>query len=528
MSINQKLKADDILQGRTAKSILQSRQILTDTPAQDILQGRTAKDFLKTRNTQDLLATSKTSVSSVKPFEYEEIDYSGFDKTQSKDHLTKQLNSQLDYYSQKGYNYPHQKDINFITDQMTYMLSEVGVQDIRQLGYKETPVADSIVNVIKKGNKFYTKYDQYDKKEIDPRLVTSTVNKGAGMYGSDTTTYKGTVKNEPVYTLINKETGEELKLGKYQGALTKYPGGEGFKWGNTTRTEGMTDFMIQFDKSGNPLIYPTYTDTATDLSGVMTLASVAMMGYPGLNVALGNTIAGQGASLVAKQAIGSAVINGTIAEVTGGDFFKAALTSAATPYMNAAFDSAFGNTLFNKIAPNMPSSVKRVVGSTIKNSVTQGVSAAISGGNIGDAMYKGAFQGAVAQGTTEFTTAAFTNDNLSFITNNTNLSSDQVFGLASLATSRGVGNLIEGNDFFDGVTEGLLTHGISTSVTNEVVGNMKNDMNPMALDFLTNTSYAVANLFVNAAVAGKQVSPEMIQKIILDQTMGQVFTQVKS
>ena len=69
--INKNLSAQDILKGRTAK---------------DILKGRTAKDILGNKTTTNLLDTQKQKTQT---FEFEDIDYSGFDKEQSKNNLTK-------------------------------------------------------------------------------------------------------------------------------------------------------------------------------------------------------------------------------------------------------------------------------------------------------------------------------------------------------------------------------------------------------------------------------------------------------
>ena len=503
--INKNLSAQDILKGRTA---------------QDILKGRTAKDILGNKTTTNLLDTQKQKTQT---FEFEDIDYSGFDKEQSKNNLTKQLNYQLDYYKQKGYSYPHQKDLNFITDQMSYMLSEGGIKDLRQLGYKEIETPDTIADVIKKGNKYYLKGKSHlDKqKEIDPRKVQRIVDKGKGMYGMDKVTYKGSIKNAPTYMLINKETGEELKVGKFQGAMHKYSDQQGFRWGNTTRTEGMTDFMIQFDKQGNPLIYPTYKDTATDLTGIMMVANVALMGS-GAALSIGNSIAGNVASQAVRQSIGQAVINGTIAEVTGGDFFKAALPAVITPIATQGLNTALGNTLF-KDYPNIGLNTKRVIGATITQSVAQGINAVIQGTDVGDAMAQGAIMGGVGQGIFEVSQKIFNDNNLNFISENTNLTNNQIRGLTTIAIQRGIGNLVEGNDFFDGVTEGLVAHGLSDSITNKVVSSIKETTDETAIKFVANNTKLITNLYINSTITGQKITPEILNKQIIRVNMTTAF-----
>ena len=60
---------------------------------------------------------------------------------------------------------------------------------------------------------------------------------------------------------------------------------KGLRWGNTTQTEGMTNFMIRFDENDNALIYPEYSDTSTEnlnMFGASVLAGAAATYGPGL------------------------------------------------------------------------------------------------------------------------------------------------------------------------------------------------------------------------------------------------------
>ena len=65
------------------------------------------------------------------------------------------------------------------------------------------------------------------------------------------------------------------------------------KWGNTTQTDGMTNFMIRFDENDNALIYPEYSDTSTDNLNmfVAAVAAGAAATYgPGLMSKLGTKV----------------------------------------------------------------------------------------------------------------------------------------------------------------------------------------------------------------------------------------------
>jgi hypothetical protein len=324
---------------------------------------------------------------------------------------------------------------------------------------------------------------------------------------------KGKVKNPPTYELINKETGEKVTQGKYGGQLVKY-GDQGFRWGNTTRTEGMTDFMIKFDEKGQALIYPRYEDTATDLSGVLTVGSIALMAT-GVGAGLGASLTGGLGNAAVQKAIGNAFINATISSATGGDFFKSFLTSAAVPMVSAGMDNVLGNTIFKGMP--VDNSFRRIAGAAINRSVTSGVVAAINGQDIGKAMYRGAIKGGAIGGSGVFVDKILTSDNVKFLTDNTNLSFNDVKRIGTLGIAKGVNNIINGQNFSDGLMETFVAHGVSKSVANQVGTTFRKNFedNPELLSTIQQTTGKLTNLYVRSAISGKPVSPEMLQQLLL-------------
>jgi len=456
-------------------------------------------------------------------------DYSTFDQTQSKDNITTQLKHQFDFYNQRGIKYQHQKDMPFITEQMANHLSEAGIKDLRQLGRKATTRETTLV---KQGDKYFKKVatSSYSaptttklvevssdilsniREEEVERMQISTG--GAGAINSTKKFKEKVIKAdmESGYELINKETGEKVVQGKYGGILTSYGEGRGYRWGNTTQTEGMTDFMIDFDKNGNALVFPSYQDTATDLRPILTVASIALAAT-GAGTTLGSFLMKGAGKALTHQMIGNTIINATMTKLTGGDVMKSVLTSVAVPVISSSLNTALGNTILADLP--VSESTRNIIGSTINNSVVNGVSAAINGQDIGDAMFKGAVGGAAGQGIQEFTKAFITEDNLNFITDNTNLKYEEVQGLVNLGVRQGVSNVLEGENFFEGMETTLVSHGVSQSVANKVTSTIQGDVGENTLQTVQKLSKDLSDLYIKSAMTGHPVTPEHIQQIII-------------
>jgi len=446
--------------------------------------------------------------------------YANFDVDQSRNNLSKQIKHQIGYMDARGYKYHKQKDMPFIEEQMSLHLSKAGIKDLRQLGYREIESPMTVTEVYKKNGKFYEKsiINTYagttgftEVKNQDDIVVDSDAEIQSGQK------FKAKKKNPPTYELINKETGERVNQGKYGGQLVKY-GDQGFRWGNTTQTEGMTDFMIQFDEKGEALVYPRYEDTATDLSGIMMVGSIALAAT-GVGAGLGASLMGGLGNVATQTAIGNAFINASISKLTGGDFTKTFLTSAAVPLVSKGMNTVLSNSIFK----NMPvgDAFKRVAGSAINRSVTSGVVAAINGQDIGKAMYRGALTGGIQSGASLAVNKIMSTDSMKFLEKNTNLSSNALKNITTMGITKGVYNLTQGKNFSDGVIDTMVANGVSTSVANKIGSTFKDNFenNPQLLSTIQQTSGKLTNLYVRSAMSGKQVSPAMLQQLILQQAM---------
>jgi|9_EtaG_2_1085328.scaffolds.fasta_scaffold04650_3 hypothetical protein len=457
--------------------------------------------------------------------------YTDFDVDQSRNNLSKQIKHQIGYMDARGYKYQNQKDMPFIEEQMSLHLSKAGIKDLRQLGYEETYGPDLITELTEKDGKYFKTVTDYNKslgmggygtklEEVEATDVQETEVSTSTGFGQTSTkkVLKGKIKGPKTYQLINKETGEKVVQGKYGGVLTEYEKGQGFRWGNTTRTKGMTDFMIKFDEEGQALVYPRYEDTATDLSGAMMVGSIALAAT-GVGAGLGASLIGGAGSVATQTAIGNAFINASISKLTGGDFTKTFLTSAAVPLVSKGMNTVLSNSIFK----NMPvgDTFKRVAGSAINRSVTSGVVAAINGQDIGKAMYRGALTGGIQSGASLAVNKIMSTDSMKFLEKNTNLSSNALKNITTMGITKGVYNLTQGKNFSDGVIDTMVANGVSTSVANKIGSTFKDNFenNPQLLSTIQQTSEKLTNLYVRSAMSGKQVSPAMLQQLILQQAM---------
>lgn len=131
-------------------------------------------------------------------------------------------------------------------------------------------------------------------------------------------------------------------------------------------------------------------------TGMAVPLSFMLMAFPGAGLALGSAL-GAGTGLAAN-ALGNALISGTMAELGGGDFLKGAAAGGL---------GALGGQLIAPIAGDIGSAVGSSVGSeavgdavtkALTRAATSGIRATIGGKDIGDALMSGAVSGGVSSG----------------------------------------------------------------------------------------------------------------------------------
>lgn len=128
-------------------------------------------------------------------------------------------------------------------------------------------------------------------------------------------------------------------------------------------------------------------------SGFGDLMPIIAMGVslfaPGIGTAIGSAL---GLTGTAAAVVGSAIVQGTLAEAQGGDFLDGAIKGAVT----AGVAPAVANTVGTAVADVMADSAfKNVVANAVASSASSAVTAALTGGDVDQAALTGALAGGV-------------------------------------------------------------------------------------------------------------------------------------
>ena len=165
------------------------------------------------------------------------------------------------------------------------------------------------------------------------------------------------------------------------------------------------------ERSANPNAY-TKTDSQlyrerhdANKSGLMgKITPVVAIGLslfaPGIGSAIGTALGFTG---TAAAAVGSAILQGTLAEAQGGDFLDGAIKGAVTAGLAPAVANTVGQSVANIVAD---SAIKNVIVNAVASSASSAVTAALTGGDVGNAALTGALAGAGGSIGREFATAA--------------------------------------------------------------------------------------------------------------------------
>lgn len=158
------------------------------------------------------------------------------------------------------------------------------------------------------------------------------------------TTYQPTEQE----VFIDTTTGKEIKTPKQ--VISFGPGGQGYQ----LKKEGDISYRVKFDESGNPSFYAKQLEDDSFGSfiteGLTAISPVLLAGFP-IGSVLGSALAPT-LSAATQAVIGNALVQGTLAEMQGGEFLKGAAGGA--------------------------------IGAGVGNFVTPGISEALGGGQFGN------------------------------------------------------------------------------------------------------------------------------------------------
>jgi hypothetical protein len=289
--------------------------------------------------------------------------------------LTKQILAQgtTGKWSGQGFGSPIEN-----AKQMARVLSTAGIEDIKDFGRVTRPKYGPVDVVREMGSErdyegfqlptgnYYYVDSSGEKKYVDPKSVV--IGSAPDPENNYYTTYQ--VHNVPT-------GGEETVWGnkKTQQGMTEDYGGSGNYFSGTFAGHGRTNYGVQFAADGTPYFYSQFGGDTSSMGDILPVVALGLSIFaPGIGTAIGTAL---GATGVTATVLGSAIVQGTMAELSGGDFvngaIKGAITAGVAPAVSStigtAVADAMGDSVFNKL---------------VTDAVTSASTAAVTTGLTGD------------------------------------------------------------------------------------------------------------------------------------------------
>jgi hypothetical protein len=265
---------------------------------------------------------------------------------------------------------------------MAKMLAGIGITDINQFGKIKTLAPDTggpanaavYPNDPNDPSKGYYTFEHMrvagagedggegivatkNKIPVDPKNIVQqqqmVLNEAEGRY--DLIPFLATTT--PVYeeTLGNKTTNQPLV------DPNRYDRRGGNIFSGTYAGNNQTQFGVQFTADGTPVFYTQEGPSTSNVGEIMQIANLAMSLFaPGIGGAIGSALTGTAATTVLSKVVGAAIVQGTMAELSGGDFkdgaVRGAIGAGVAPLVSntvgSAVAEAMGDSAFNKVVTN--------------------------------------------------------------------------------------------------------------------------------------------------------------------------------
>jgi hypothetical protein len=262
---------------------------------------------------------------------------------------------------------------------MASLLTGAGITDLKEFG--EIKVKESI-NVQPDGTgRYYYNAPDDSRVYVDP----SKVRQESLYWDAETSTAYGVqnvadIESERT-TWGNKKTGQPI----YQ----NYNGVGGNVWQGTYVGEGRTNFGVQFAPDGTPYFYTQFGGDTSSMGDIVPVLAIGLSIFaPGVGTAIGAALGATGA---AATVLGGAIVSGTLAELSGGDFVDGAIKGGISAGLAPAVSSTIGSSVASAMAD---SAFKNVVVNAVTSSATSALTAGLTGGDVGQAAMTGALVGA--------------------------------------------------------------------------------------------------------------------------------------
>lgn len=311
---------------------------------------------------------------------------------------------------------------------MAQMLAGAGITDIRDFGqikkttYSQTPVQAEIgyttngmgetaeVTSAPTG-RYYTQDPETGARTFVDASQVKTGVRSEGSWGADSgvTDVQYHYIDVPSETTVfgNKKTGQEVD--------PNYNKAGGNVFGGTYTGKGRTNFGVHFAPDGTPVFYTEYGGSTSDFAKYAPVIGIGLSLFaPGIGSAVGSALTGTATTTLASQIVGSAIVQGAMAEMSGGDFLdgaiRGAITAGAAPIVSQTIGASVANAMGDSVFKNL-------VTNSITSAATNAVVAGFTGGDVSDAILSGAISGAAGSigqelgVSTEYGTDPFTKQN---------------------------------------------------------------------------------------------------------------------
>ena len=191
----------------------------------------------------------------------------------------------------------------------------------------------------------------------------------------------------------NKATGQSIS--------TDYNRANGNIFAGTYLGEDSTGFGVQFGPDGTPYFYTQQGASTSSMGDIVPILAIGLSLFaPGIGSAIGTAL---GLTGTAAAVVGSAVVQGVLAEAQGGDFLDGAIKGAVTAGVAPVVANNVGSVVSDLM---VDSAFKNVITNAVASSASSAVTAALTGGDVESAALTGALAGAGGSIGRELGTAA--------------------------------------------------------------------------------------------------------------------------
>ncbi len=348
-----------------------------------------------------------------------------------------------------------------------------------------------------------------DLSEVKINVAGYNVDSGATTYGrgflfdkaSFDQFYNKNLKNNFVesytYDLPYANT-PILGIGNYNGELVyvrdKFVDGRTTYYNTHINKEGLvngTQFTAPKDHSG---VRGVFQDVGEFVASVPFLPEIAAL------IAPPGTQGYVYASMKALQVSGS-----------GGepeDVLKAAAVAYVTAEVGQELNT-YGDSLGASIeaATGVSATVATTMGHAVVNAGFNGVIAAATGQDVGDAMLTGAISGGLGANAADITNTVFGGaENVASLSKALNLDVKQTQRIFTGALASGaINSVVKDQSFMDAFTESLIVQGVSQSGANAVGNSLKGTLSPKALQAIQSNTRIFLQATARAAVRGEDI-----------------------